>query len=170
MYRSLEPGRYAASEVRDLERLRKESLRVCVSASGRSNWSTMPTRTRFGPSGSDPSGAHPQSVKFLWDITYLCWNLTLNCKRNCSGTLKLRPTRSVLVHWDGSTVSAARAPDPFIAFANTSSIEHSFLRRCVCACNAHSSGHFDEDRQLPRNELLLATTKATSVGEFPHDF
>jgi hypothetical protein len=29
---------------------------------------------RFRPSGSD--AGHPQSVKFLWDITYLCWNLT----------------------------------------------------------------------------------------------
>jgi hypothetical protein len=27
------------------------------------------------PSGSD--AGHPQSDKFLWDFTYLCWNLAI---------------------------------------------------------------------------------------------
>jgi len=28
----------------------------------------------FRPSGSD--AGHPRSDNFLWDFTYLCWNLT----------------------------------------------------------------------------------------------
>jgi hypothetical protein len=32
------------------------------------------TRTRFRPWGSD--ARLPQQLKFLWDFTYLCWNLT----------------------------------------------------------------------------------------------
>ena len=51
-------------------------------------------RMRFRPSGSD---AGRRQAKFLWDITYLCWNLTYHrahARRRQGGAETWRPVRS----------------------------------------------------------------------------